>query len=162
LPLIECFQVAVSTLGPHLFGGIQGNNKNVALLLNENKSIESIRHGQKRSIQDMDNLKIKRQKLNEEIDFTDASIEVELKYSCIVTCQTVEEYASHMNKSLLSFVQSLNAPAVGPGSLRPDIALPALSILCVAFSIYPESDLSVRIFQQMLGWLSWIAEQVGR
>jgi serine/threonine-protein kinase ATR len=67
-----------------------------------------------------------------------------------------------MNKSLLSFVQSLNAPAVGPGSLRPDIALPALSILCVAFSIYPESDLSVRIFQQMLGWLSWIAEQVGR
>ncbi|KAK2405514.1 Ataxia telangiectasia-mutated and RAD3 protein [Trifolium repens] len=159
LPLIECFQVAVSTLGPHLFGEIQGNNKNVALLLNENKSIESIRHGQKRSIQDMDNLKIKRQKLNEEIDFTDASIEVELKYSCIVTCQTVEEYASHMNKSLLSFVQSLNAPAVGPGSLRPDIALPALSILCIAFSIYPESDLSVRIFQQMLGWLSWIAEQ---
>jgi serine/threonine-protein kinase ATR len=82
LPLIECFQVAVSTLGPHLFGGIQGNNKNVALLLNENNSIESIRHGQKRSIQDMDNLKIKRQKLNEEIDFTEASVEVELKYSC--------------------------------------------------------------------------------
>ncbi|GAU18055.1 hypothetical protein TSUD_51660, partial [Trifolium subterraneum] len=159
-PLIECFQVAVSTLGPHHFGGIpQGNNKNVALLLNENKSIESIRHGQKRSIQDMDNLKIKRQKLNEEIDFTDASIEVQLKYSCIVTCQTLEDYAHHMNKSLLSFVQSLNAPGVGPGSLRPDIALPALSILCVAFSIYPESDLSVRIFQQMLAWLSWIAEQ---
>lgn len=110
----------------------------------------------------MGNSKIKRQKLNEEIDVIDASIEVECKYSCIVTCQRVEDYANHMNKSLVSFVQSLNAPAVGPGSLRPDIALSALSVLCIAFSIYPESDLSIRIFQQMLAWLPWIAEQVGR
>ncbi|AES62926.2 Serine/Threonine-kinase ATR-like protein [Medicago truncatula] len=159
LPLIECFQVAVSTLGAHLFVGIQGNTKNVALLSNENKSIESMKHGQKRSIQDMDNFKIKRQKLNEEINVADASIEVECKYSCIVTCQRVEDYANHMNKSLLTFVQSLNAPAAGPCSLRPDIALSALSNLCIAFSMYPESDLSIRIFQQMLVWLSWIAEQ---
>lgn len=162
MPLIECFQVAVSTLGPHLVGGNQRNNNSVALLSNENKSTESMRHGQKRSIQDMGNSKIKRQKLNEEIDVIDASIEVECKYSCIVTCQRVEDYANHMNKSLVSFVQSLNAPAVGPGSLRPDIALSALSVLCIAFSIYPESDLSIRIFQQMLAWLPWIAEQVGR
>lgn len=162
LPLIECFQVAVSTLGPHLVGGIQGNNKNGALLSNENKSIESTGHGQKRSIQDMDNFKNKRQKLSKEIDVKDASIEVECKYSCIVTCQRVEDYANHMNKSLLSFVQSLNAPAVEPGLLRPDIALSALSVLCIAFSIYPESDLSIRIFKQMLAWLPWIAEQVAR
>jgi serine/threonine-protein kinase ATR len=159
--LIECFQVAVSTLGAHLFVGILGSTKNVALLSNENKSIESKRHGQKRSIQDMDNFKIKRQKLNEEINVADASIEVECKYSCIVTWQRVEDYANHMNKSLLTFVQSLNAPAAGPCSLRPDIALSALSNLCIAFSMYPESDLSIRIFQQMLVWLSWIAEQVG-
>ncbi|TKY50719.1 Serine/threonine-protein kinase ATR [Spatholobus suberectus] len=64
-----------------------------------------------------------------------------------------------MNKSLISFVQSLNAPAGRPGSLRPDIALSALSMLCIAFSIYPETDLSLRIFQQMLAWLPWIADQ---
>ncbi|XP_061337449.1 serine/threonine-protein kinase ATR [Gastrolobium bilobum] len=156
LPLIECFQVALSTLGPCLVGGIQGNKKTLAY---EDTSIESLRLGQKRPIQDMDNLKIKRQKLNEETVVADASLEMECKYSCIVACQRVEDYANHMNKSLLSFVQSLNAPTIRPGYLRPDIALSALSMLCIAFSIYPETDLSLRIFQQMLAWLPWIAEQ---
>lgn len=163
LPLVECFQVALSTLGPHLVGGVQGNDKKLIVLAYEDKSIESMRLGQKRPIQYMDNLNIKRQKLNEEIVVADANLEVERKSSYIVTCQRVESYASHMNKSLFSFVQSLNAPAVRPGgSLRPDIALSALSMLCIAFSIYPKTDLSLRIFQQMLAWLPWIADQVGR
>ncbi|KAJ1436334.1 Zinc finger C2H2-type [Sesbania bispinosa] len=162
LPLIECFQVALSTLAPHLVVGIRGHNKTLTMLPYEDKSTESMRLGQKRPIQDMDNLKIKRQKLQEDIVVADASLEVECKYSCTVTFQRVEEYANHMNKSLHSFVQSLNAPAVRPSSLRPDIALSALSMLCIAFSIYPEIDLSLRIFQQMLAWLPWIAEQVGK
>lgn len=161
LSLIECFQVALTTLGPCLVGGILGN-KTLTKLASDDKSIESRRLGQKRPIQDMDNLKIKRQKLNEEIVVADASFEVECKYTRIVTCQSVEDYANHMNKSLLSFVQSLNAPAVEPSSLKPDIALSALSMLCIAFSIYPETHLSRRIFEQMLAWLPWIVEQVDR
>ncbi|RDY02662.1 Serine/threonine-protein kinase ATR, partial [Mucuna pruriens] len=159
LPLIECFRVALSSLGPHLVGGIIENNKDLTVLASEDKSIESMRLGQKRPIQDVDNLNIKKQKLNEEIVVVNASFEVECKSSYIVTCQRVEGYASHMSKSLLSFVQLLNAPAVRPGSLRPDIALSALSMLCIAFSIYPETDLSLRIFQQMLAWLPWLADQ---
>ena len=162
LPLIECFQVALSTLGPQLVGGIQGNDNTLTTLASKDQSIQSMRLGQKRPIQDTDNLKIKRQKLNEEIFVSDASLVVECKYSCIVTCQRVEDYANQMNKSLLSFVQSLNAPDVRPGSLRPNTALSALSMLCIAFSIYPETDLYLRIFQQMLAWLPWIVEQVGR
>ncbi|KAK7280606.1 hypothetical protein RJT34_25671 [Clitoria ternatea] len=158
LALIDCFQAALSTLGPHLVGGTQGNNKTLTTLLYEDKSMESLRLGQKRPIQDMDNPQIKRQKLNEEI-VADASLEVECKYSCIVTCQSVEDYANHMNKSLFSFIQSLDTPSIRPGSLRPDVALSALSLLCIAFSIYPETDLSLRIFQKMLAWLPWIAEQ---
>ncbi|KAL2323976.1 hypothetical protein Fmac_023034 [Flemingia macrophylla] len=160
LPLIECFQVALSTLGPHLVGGTQGNNKDFTMLAAEDKSIEGTRLGQKRPIQDMDKLNNKRQKLNDEIVVADVSLQVECKSSHIVTCQRAEGYASHMNKSLLSFVQSLNIPAVRPGgSLRPDVALSALSMLCIAFSSYPETDLSLRIFQQMLAWLPWIADQ---
>ncbi|XP_020211373.1 serine/threonine-protein kinase ATR isoform X2 [Cajanus cajan] len=160
LPLIECFQVALSTLGPHLVGGIQGNNKDFTVIASEDKSIEGMRLGQKRPIQDMDNLNIKRQKLNEEIVIADISLEEERKSSYIVTFQRAEGYASEMNKSLISFVQSLNASAIIPGgSLRPDIVLSALSMLCIAFSIYPETDLSLRIFQQMLAWLPWIADQ---
>uniref|UniRef100_A0A0R0I0C7 Serine/threonine-protein kinase ATR n=1 Tax=Glycine max TaxID=3847 RepID=A0A0R0I0C7_SOYBN len=159
LPLIECFHVALSTLGPHLVGGIRGNIKDLTILASGDKSTESMRICQKRPIQDIDNLSIKRQKLNEEIVVADASLEVECKSSYIVTYQRVEGYASHMNKSLLSFVESLNAPTIRPGSLRPDIALSALSMLCIAFSIYPETDLSLRIFEQMLAWLPWIADQ---
>ena len=162
LPLIECFEVALSTLGVHLVRGILGNNEDLTVLALEEKSIESGRLGQKRSIRDMDSLSIKRQKLNEETVVADASLDVERKSGYIVACQTVEGYASHMNKSLLSFVDSLNAPAVRPGSLRPEIALSALSILCITFSIYPKIDLSLRIFRQMLAWLPWIANQVGR
>ncbi|XP_027365272.1 serine/threonine-protein kinase ATR [Abrus precatorius] len=159
LDLIECFQVALSTLGPDLVGGIQENNKTLTVLTYEDKSIESTRLGQKRPNWDLDNLKIKRQKLNEEIVGADAGLEVECKHSCIVTCQRLEDYANHMNKSLLSFFQSLNASALRPGALGPDVALNALSMLCIAFSIYPETNLSLRIFRQMLAWLPWIAEQ---
>ncbi|CAJ1977648.1 unnamed protein product [Sphenostylis stenocarpa] len=159
LPLIECFQVALSTLGPHFVGGILTKNEDLAVLPVEDKSIESTRLGEKRPNLDMDNLSIKRQKLNKEIVVANANHEVECKSSYVVTCQRVEGYASHMNKSLISFVDSLNAPAVRLDSLRPDIALSALSMLCITFSIYPEIDLSLRIFQQMLAWLPWIADQ---
>ncbi|XP_068493011.1 serine/threonine-protein kinase ATR isoform X2 [Phaseolus vulgaris] len=159
LPLIECFEVALSTLGPHFVRGILGNNEDLTVLASEDTSTESTRLGQKRPIRDMDILSMKRQKLNEEIVVADASLDMECRSGYIVTCQTVEGYASHMNKSLISFVDSLNAPAVRPGSLRPEIALSALSILCITFSIYPEIDLSLRIFQQMLAWLPWIADQ---
>ncbi|XP_027934179.1 serine/threonine-protein kinase ATR isoform X2 [Vigna unguiculata] len=159
LPLIECFEVALSTLGPHLVRGILGNTEDLTVLASEDKSIEGTRLGHKRSIQDMDNLSIKRQKLNEEVVVTDGNLDVECKSSYVVTCQTVEGYASHMNKSILSFVDSLSAPAVRPGPLRPEIALSALSILCITFSVYPEIDLSLRIFQQMLAWLPWIADK---
>jgi len=159
--LIECFEVALSTLGPHFVRGILGNNEDLTVLASEDTSTESTRLGQKRPIRDMDILSMKRQKLNEEIVVADASLDMECRSGYIVTCQTVEGYASHMNKSLISFVDSLNAPAVRPGSLRPEIALSALSILCITFSIYPEIDLSLRIFQQMLAWLPWIADQVG-
>ncbi|XP_015941840.1 serine/threonine-protein kinase ATR [Arachis duranensis] len=160
-PLIDCFQVALSTLGPHLVGGVQGNDNTLTTLASNDQSIQSMRLGLKRPIEDVHNPTIKRQKVNEEIVVSDASLEMECKYSGIVTCQRVEDYADHMNKSLLSFVQSLNAPAVSDAllSLRPMAALSALSMLCITFSIYPETNIYFRIFQQMHAWLPWIVEQ---
>ncbi|KAI4350245.1 hypothetical protein L6164_004717 [Bauhinia variegata] len=155
-PLIKCFQVALSTLGPNLVGGMQGNNKTSTLL--DDKSIESTRLRQKRPIQDLEGLKIKRQKLREEIVVASACLEAECKYSPIVSCQR-EDYANHMNKSLLSFIELLHPPTIKSGSLRPEVALPALSMLCIAFSFYPETNLSLSIFQQMYAWLPWIVEQ---
>ncbi|MED6179822.1 hypothetical protein PIB30_004466 [Stylosanthes scabra] len=161
LPLIDCFQAALSTLDPHLVGGVQGNNKTLTTLTTKDPQIQSMRLGLKRPIQEIDNPTIKRQKVNEEIVVSDASLEMECKYSGIVTCQRVEDHAKDMNKSLLSFVQSLNAPAVGVAllSLRPEAALSALSMLCITFSIYPETDIYLRIFHQMHAWLPWIVEQ---
>ncbi|MED6198219.1 hypothetical protein PIB30_064049 [Stylosanthes scabra] len=161
LPLIDCFQAALSTLDPHLVGGVQGNSNTLTTLTTKDQRIQSMRLGLKRPIQEIDNPTIKRQKVNEEIAVSDASLEMECKYSGIVTCQRVEDYAKDMNKSLLSFVQSLNPPAVGVAllSLRPEAALSALSMMCITFSIYPETDIYLRIFQQMHAWLPWIVEQ---
>ncbi|KAK7270160.1 hypothetical protein RIF29_23104 [Crotalaria pallida] len=156
--LVECFQAALFTLGPNLVGRIHGN-KMSTMLASEDKSIESSTLGQKRPIQDMENLKIKRQKIKDEIIVADGSLDVECKYTHVVICPSVEDYAKHTNNFLYSFVQLLDAPTVKTSSFKPDIALSALSMLCIAFSAYPETDLSLRIFQQMLAWLPWIVEQ---
>ncbi|XP_054777127.1 serine/threonine-protein kinase ATR [Prosopis cineraria] len=154
LPLIECFRVALSNLGPHLVG-MQVYNKTLTMSIHE----DNLRLGEKRSIQEMGPLKTKRQKLNEDIVVADANVEMQFKYLHMVTLPKREDYAHNMNKSLLSFIQNLNAPAMTPSPLRPDIALSALSMLCIVFFMYPDTHLSFNIFHQMLSWLPWIVEQ---
>lgn len=162
LPLVECFHVALSTLGSHLVGGMRGNHGTFTKSTYEDKSSGNTRLGQKRSVQDVDQLKTKRKKLSEDISVAYANVKVECKYLRVVACPKGEDYADHMNKCLLSFVKFLHAPSKEPGHLRPDMALSALSMLCIIFSTYPETNLSLNILQQMLAWIPWIAEQVDR
>ncbi|KAK4562116.1 hypothetical protein RGQ29_004827, partial [Quercus rubra] len=114
-PLIDCFRVALSILGPDCVG-------------------------EKRPIQDVVTCKVKRQKLDEDVVASDANVLVESKHTCLY----------------------LNSPAVEPDSLSPDVALTALSMLCIAFCRFPETNLSVLIFQQMYAWIPLICEMVGR
>lgn len=157
--LIDCLQVALSILGPDLVGGRTTNNSCQSLSTLSDKSIENSRVGEKRPIQDVDSFKTKRQKIDEEILNPDSNIQVEWNHTHIVTCET-EDYANHMHKSLLSFAECLKSPGVSPNSLRPGLALTALSMLCIAFCRYPETNMSLCIFHQMYAWIPWICQQV--
>ena len=161
-PLIDCFRVALSILGPDCVGGEPINYSGLESLTSSDKSVENLRVGEKRPIQDVVTCKVKRQKLDEDVVASDANVLVESKHTCLVNCETEEKYAIDMHKSLISFVKYLNSPAVEPDSLSPDVALTALSMLCIAFCRFPEANLSVLIFQQMYAWIPLICEMVGR
>lgn len=154
LPLIECFRVALSSLGPHLVG-TQIYDKNLTVSTHE----DNFKVGEKRPIQELGQSRVKRKKINEDVT-ADANVETQCKYLHVVTLPTREDFAHNMNKFLLSFIQNLKAPAIKPSPMKPDIALSALSMLCIVFSMHPDTDLSLIIFQQMFSWLPWIVEQV--
>nr|XP_048336390.1 serine/threonine-protein kinase ATR-like isoform X3 [Ziziphus jujuba var. spinosa] len=158
-PLIDCFQVALSILGPYHIGGQVTSDSDVGQLTVDVLQVENFRVGEKRPIHDVDAFKTKRQKVDEEAMASDTSIQVEQKHTHVVTCEGSDDYATYIRASLLSFVEFLKPPMVKPDTLRPDLALGALSMLCIAFCRYPNTNLSLRIFQQMFSWLPWIVEQ---
>lgn len=157
--MIDCLHVALSILGPDLVGGRITDNSCQSLSTLSDKSIENSQVGEKRPIEDVDSFNTKRQKVDEKIINPDSNIQLEWQCAHIVPCET-EDYANQMHKSLLSFAECLKSPGVCPNSLRPDLALMALSILCIAFCRYPETNLSLCIFHQMYTWIPWICQQV--
>lgn len=158
--LIDCFQVALSILDPDRVGGRKTNGVSLDLQTSVGNSVENCRVGEKRHVHDLNTFKIKRQKVDEGIMVSDANVPVGHKPTRIFDCERKEEYADYMHASLLSFVELLDPPFVKPGSLRPDVAVTALSMLCIAFSRYPQTNVSLCIFRQMHAWISWICEQV--
>ncbi|XP_034681323.1 serine/threonine-protein kinase ATR isoform X6 [Vitis riparia] len=159
LPLIDCFQVALSILGPDCVGAKTSDTSMVSSTSSD-KRIENLRVGGKRSIQDQDTCKSKRQKLEEESMASNAEVHVSCKLSHIVTCEREQEHANYMHTSLLSFVELLKPPVVKDTPFRPEVSLTALSMLCIVFSKYPQTNLSIFITRQIYAWIPWICEQV--
>lgn len=135
---------------------------NLDLLVSSDKSVGNTRVREKRPIQDVEASKAKRQKVDEEIMASDTGKQTEQKHIRVVACEREEDYADYMHTSLLSFIEFLKSPAVGPGSLRPGIALTALSMLCITFCRYPETNMALRIFQELYSWIPWILAEVFR
>ncbi|KAJ0077184.1 hypothetical protein Patl1_35864 [Pistacia atlantica] len=158
-PLINCFQVALSVLDSDRVGGRTTTNVSLDLLTSSDNSTENWKVGGKRHICDLYTFKIKRQKVDEEHIVSDDNVTVEHKPTHIFNCDREEEYADYMRVSLFSFVECLDSPSVKPSSLNPDVVLTALSMLCIAFSRYPQIDISLCIFQKMTAWIPWINEQ---
>ncbi|RVW38512.1 Serine/threonine-protein kinase ATR [Vitis vinifera] len=159
LPLIDCFQVALSILGPDCVGA-KTSDTNMVSSTSSDKRIENLRVGGKRPIQDQDTCKSKRQKLEEESMASNAEVHVSCKLSHIVTCEREQEHANYMHTSLLSFVELLKPTVVKDTPFRPEVSLTALSMLCIVFSKYPQTNLSLFITQQIYAWIPWICEQV--
>ncbi|KAM2676913.1 hypothetical protein EV1_003539 [Malus domestica] len=156
--LIDCLKVALSIISPNLVGWRITNSNCHSLSSLSDKSNENSRVGEKRPLQDLDTFKNKRQKADEDSMSLDSNSWGECKHTHTVACER-ENYADYMHKSLLSFVGFVKPPGVHPDSLRPDAALRALSLLCIAFCRYPETNLSLSIFHQMYAWMPWVCQQ---
>lgn len=155
--LIDCFKAVLSILGPDYVGGSLPGMGSSEL---SNKSIETSRIGEKRPFEDLDIVKKKRPKMDGEIVSSEADIMVECKKPHVKICETEETYANNLHNLLVSFVGCLKASSIRADALRPEVSLTALSMLCIAFCRYPETRLSMVIFQEMISWIPWIYEQV--
>lgn len=159
-PLIDCFHVAVSILGPDLIGGGRNNAASLGLSTSENIEFVHLRVGEKRPLKDPDAFKRKRLKVDEEFIDRNTNFEDVNKVKNR-TCDGKKEYADYMRTSLLLFVKNLKPPGGKANSLGSDLSLMALSTLCIVFREYPHTNLSLGIFQQLCEWIQWIHKQVG-
>lgn len=159
-PLIDCFQVAVSILGPDLIEERRNNDVSLGISTSQNDDVAHLRVGEKRPFQDPDALKRKRQKFNEEFIDLDTDFQ-DINKPSSGTCEGSKEYADYMRTSLLLFVEHLKPPGDNANSLGSDLALTALCSLCIVFCEYQRINQSLGIFQQLCEWIPWIYEQVG-
>lgn len=160
LPLTECFQAALSSLVPDLCTEVTKSNSSLDLSHLPNNKFEVLRVGEKRSSQAPEVLKAKRHKKNEVFvectsDFQDMG---KLNY---INSERKQEYANYLRSSLVLFLERLQPPDDKASSLEPDVALMALSTLCIVFCGYVHTELSRCILVHMRGWISWVCRQVG-
>lgn len=159
-PFTECFQAALSSLVPDLFTEVAKSNSSSDLSHLANNKFENLRVGEKRSSQAPEVLKAKRHKKNEVYvectsDFQDIG---KLNY---ISSERKKEYSDYLRSSLVLFLERLQPSDDNASSLAPDVALMALSTLCIVFCGYVHTELSRCILVHMRGWISWVCKQVG-
>ncbi|KAK4437595.1 Serine/threonine-protein kinase ATR [Sesamum alatum] len=164
--LIECFKVAVSRLGPNFGGRIMTRDNHTGLLEfredseHEGSKVgnehEGSKVGRKRPIQDIETLETKRQKMDH---FSGTTCQDLCKFIYSFTGVQEKEYADFMCTALNLLLEFLKPPGENSDSLREEVALRAISTLCIVFSEHPHSDLSLCIFRRMCKWISWMFEQ---
>ncbi|OWM80452.1 serine/threonine-protein kinase ATR isoform X2 [Punica granatum] len=157
--LTSCLQVAVSILGIDCVGVMEVNGNVSELSVLSGKSFNSSRVGEKRSNVNGQTNNIKRQKTSQQGEASASYVLPQQSASHLTICEREEKHAGYFHELIISFVGKLKPSAVHIGFPKPEIALTALCMVCIAFSRYPKTILSFSIFQQMLSWLPWISDQ---
>ncbi|KAL6952194.1 non-specific serine,threonine protein kinase [Sarracenia purpurea var. burkii] len=157
--LIDCFRIALSTIGFDVVEEEMADDGNMHLSTPNHVAYENLRVGGKRLVEDPNMSKAKRQKQDQEIIMSNANPQDVKKRAHKFTIDTKNEYYEYMHKLLFSFVEFLHPPGGKANSLSPEVALTALSTLGIAFCIYPQKTLSHCILGKMREWIPWICEQ---
>ncbi|KAL7118480.1 hypothetical protein ACP275_02G004300 [Erythranthe tilingii] len=152
--LIDCFKVAVTRLGHNLIGGVMTGDNHTGLSETRVNAYESSNTGGKRPVQDREILETKRQKID-----TGATCRDICKFVSSFTGVGEKEYADYMCTSLNLLLESLKPPGENSNLLRTEIALTAISTLCIVFSEHPHASLSICIFRLMCKWICWMSQQ---
>ncbi|RAL53196.1 hypothetical protein DM860_006868 [Cuscuta australis] len=159
IPLILCFEVALSRLQSNSSGGEVAIVGEMCLSASNSSLSEKPRVGDKRPQNSTETSKPKLQKTNGE--FMGSGVTCDHLNQLIYGSTSMQEkdYADFMHSSLKAFVQRLGPP-IEDDSLAPGIALTALSTLCIVFCKYPYNGLLLQVLQCMCAWVPWIDEQV--
>ncbi|XP_019067489.2 serine/threonine-protein kinase ATR isoform X2 [Solanum lycopersicum] len=159
MPLIECFQVALSRIFPGLTRDERVNNGGKGL----SDVHEHLRAAEKRPGEDLESLNAKHLKIfDDENRYSSIKYEDVIKLSYGFGYLGEKQYADHMHNSLTLFIELLKPPSQESSSLGPEIALTALSTLCIAFCRYPQAELSLQIFRQIFEWIPWVCEEANQ
>lgn len=160
--LIRCLQVALSILSPDHVGGQITHESCPDLLISSDDSTEfSSIGGKRRPSEDGQGFNVKRQKVDHTSEAPASKILAEHKAIHLASCESERGYAYYVHTLIVSLLDLLKSPAVKPGSLEPNVALRALSMLSIAFCRVPKTSLSLSTFRQMISWIPWIFDEVG-
>ncbi|KAH9611822.1 hypothetical protein KSS87_006765 [Heliosperma pusillum] len=158
--LRDCFEVAVSILGPACVEGGTIINKSLGQSIACDTESERVRVGCKRSGEDLKILKIKRQKAYTEN--LDAEVDVQGSESFSqLNFQITEKYASDIHFLLVSSIEFLKPPATLE-SRGEERVLAILSMLCMVFCKYPNTKIAVRAVELIHSWIPWICKQANQ
>ncbi|KAL2537811.1 Serine/threonine-protein kinase ATR [Forsythia ovata] len=158
-PLIDCFKVAISRLGQDLVGSGISDENGTGFSTSRDNEDNSSRIGGKRTVEDPDMSHTKRQKIDDKCKDGSKNCEELSQFVYSFARPGKKDYTDYMRTSLSLFVELLKPPGEDPNSLTTEVALTALSVLCIVFSENRHSNLSFRIFRQMCDWISWISGQ---
>jgi len=158
--LQDCFKVALSVLGPDLVGGRALCDISVRQSPASDKLSGGSRSGSKRSAEDIGASNVKRKKAGGDEVVCDFDEQAACMSSQLLLEQN-EKYASDVRASLLSYVEFLKPSSLNTELVGGEVALTALSTLCIVFCKYPITNLSLSFLQLILLWIPWIHEQVG-
>ncbi|KAI6701007.1 hypothetical protein NL676_015331 [Syzygium grande] len=158
--LIRCLQVALSILSPDHVGGQITHESCPDLLISSDDSTEfSSIGGKRRPSEDGQGFNVKRQKVDHTSEAPASKILAEHKAIHLASCESERGYAYYVHTLIVSLLDLLKTPAVKPGSLEPNVAIRALSMLSIAFCRVPKTSLSLSTFRQMISWIPWIFEE---
>ncbi|CAN8236301.1 unnamed protein product [Cochlearia groenlandica] len=152
--LIECFKAVLVVLGPDCVRAETTKCVSHTLAASD-RPVEGVTVGQKRQLKDESAYKRKRQKVG-------SDIQQAVKFSPKFANETDAKEAASLCGIVMSTLESLKPPPVGPSLLRPEISIVALSILTNAFCLCPWTGMTYSLFHQMYAWIPWIVEQVDK
>ncbi|KAL2937004.1 Serine/threonine-protein kinase ATR [Bienertia sinuspersici] len=156
--LQDCFEVAISILGPERVGGgtISATTSSTSAACDSRSYRYRVEC--KRPAKDLGASKSKRRRTNEEEVFDEKRADGFFK----LNLETNESFASDLCASLFSTVESLEPPSVGTESTGEELALATLSMLCMVFCKYPNTTLSIRIIELIYRWIPQILQQANQ
>ncbi|CAO2815672.1 unnamed protein product [Amaranthus hypochondriacus] len=154
--LQDCLEVAIFILGPNRVGG--GTITTSSNSATPDNGAYRVRLECKRKASDIGTSKSKRHKIYGEEFTSDFDGKRPDEFGQL-NIESMEKYASDMCNSFLSAVELLKPLSAGTKPIRDELALATLSMLCVVFCKYPNTNLSVRIFELIYSWIPWICQQ---